>query len=131
MPCSAAYLRTSSVILSKRLPFLNRRRHQVAVLGPTAVVVFHVVEAEQVFQHEPSVAGTFADAAIGNGVLLRINAFLLDVNGAQFVSRFECSIRRNGGAPGNALGAGDVSAALSRLTHAGRRDDFAGEFVRA
>src|SRR5207247_2055168 len=60
----------------------------VAVFGPTAVVVFHVVEAEQIFEHEPGVAGALADAAIGNGVFLGVHALLLEVNRVEFVGGF-------------------------------------------
>src|SRR5262249_43021059 len=46
---------------------LDRRANEVARLGPRAVVVFDVAEAEQVLEHEPRVAGALADPAVGDG----------------------------------------------------------------
>ena len=43
--------------------------HGAAPLGPRAVVVAHVLEAEQVREHEPGVARTLADAAVGDHVV--------------------------------------------------------------
>src|SRR6266496_2649869 len=87
----------------------NRRGDDVAVFSPTAVVVLHVVEAEQIFQHEPGVARTFADAAISDSRFLRINALLPKVNPLQLIGGFEGAVLLHGGAPGDALGAGDVA----------------------
>ena len=45
---------------------LDRHVHHVAPLGPRAVVVLHVVVAEQLVQHEPGVGRALADAAVGD-----------------------------------------------------------------
>src|SRR5437867_6704347 len=113
------------------LPLLDGRSDNVAVLGPTAVVILHVVQAKQVFQHKPGVAGALADAAIGDGRFLGIDAFLLKIDRVQILSRFERSVRLHGSAPRDAFGAGDMAAALGGFGHAWRRDDFAGELIRA
>ena len=47
--------------------FLDGRANQVAPLGPGAVVVADLVEAEEVLQDEPGMGGAFADAAVDNG----------------------------------------------------------------
>src|SRR2546430_12414645 len=49
-----------------------------SVLSPTAVVVFDVIQPQQVLQHEPGVARALPNAAIGDGVLRRIDALLLE-----------------------------------------------------
>src|SRR5437660_5149375 len=107
-------------------PFLNRRGDDIAVFGPTSVVILHVVEAEQIFQHEPGMTRSLADATIGNGRFLGINTLLLEVNGLELVCRLEGAILLHGGAPWNALGAWNVAAALRGFGHAGRRNDLAG-----
>ena len=45
---------------------LDRHGDHVAPLGPGAVVVLHVVLAEQLVQHEPGVRRALADAAVGD-----------------------------------------------------------------
>src|SRR5690349_6616613 len=100
--------------------FFNGRGDEVAVFGPTAIVVLHVVDADEIFHYEPRVAGALADAAIGDGVLLRVHALLLAVNAHQVVGGFERAIGGDRGAPRNAFRAGDVAAALRGFTHAGR-----------
>ena len=45
---------------------LDRHGHHVAPLGPRAVVVAHVVDAEQLVQHEPGVRRALADPAVGD-----------------------------------------------------------------
>src|SRR5205814_1428146 len=51
-------------------PFLNRRSDDIAVFGPTAVVILHVVEAEQIFQHKPGMTRSLANATVGDGRFL-------------------------------------------------------------
>src|SRR5437763_16634113 len=102
----------------RQLSLLNRRGDDVAVFSPAAVVVLHVVETEQIFQHKPGVARTLADAAISNGRLLRINAFLLEVNPLQLIGGFERAILLHCGAPRNTLRARDVAAALGCFARA-------------
>src|SRR2546422_7591859 len=109
----------------RQLSLLNRRGDDVAVFSPTAVVVLNVVETEKIFQHEPGVARTFADAAISDGRLLRIHSLLLHVNPLQVIGGFERAVLLYRPAPRNALSAGDVAAALGCFAHARRRDDLA------
>src|SRR5215212_5733787 len=52
---------------SRAVLLLDRRSYQVAPLGPRAVVVLHVFEAEQILQGEPGVAAALADAAVRDG----------------------------------------------------------------
>src|ERR1051326_2694473 len=71
---------------NRRLSFFDRSGNDVAVLGPAAVVILHVVDAEKVFQDEPGVAGAFADPAVGHGGLFGVDPLLLEIDGLQFVS---------------------------------------------
>src|SRR5687768_3297374 len=48
------------------LPLGDRRADQVAPLRPRAVVVLHVLEAQQILEHEPGMARALADAAVGD-----------------------------------------------------------------
>src|SRR6266436_3612580 len=82
-------------------------------------------------QHEPCVTRTFADSAIGNRIVILIHAFLLDVNIVQFLGRLECAVGSDGRTPRDALGPWNMPASLGSFAHAWRRDNFAGEFVRA
>src|ERR1700674_1057197 len=43
---------------------------QVAPFGPRAVVVPHVLDAEQILQHEPRVRTALTDAAVGNDLFV-------------------------------------------------------------
>src|SRR3990170_7787574 len=54
----------------------NRHADERAVLGPGAVVVLHVLLAEQLLEHEPGVRGALADAAVRDGVLAPVDAGL-------------------------------------------------------
>ena len=63
------------------LTFLNRRPHEVAPLGPRAVVIADLRVAEQVGQDEPGQAGTLADPAIGDDVVARLEPELALVDG--------------------------------------------------
>src|SRR6185437_11085119 len=71
--------------------FLNRHVDQVAPLGPRAVVVLHVVLAEQLVQHEPRVRRALADAAVGDDVVAVEDA-LARVELAQIVRVLEGSV---------------------------------------
>src|SRR5262245_43247403 len=66
---------------------LDGRADQVAVLGPAAIVVADVLEADEVAEHEPRVTGPLADAAVGDRRLVRVDALLLQINGTQLVQR--------------------------------------------
>src|SRR5262245_66570839 len=112
------------------LALFDRRGDDVAVFGPTAVVVLHVLEAEQKVQHKPGVTRTFADAAIGDGRLLRINPLLLEVNPLQLLGGFEGAVVLDRRAPRYALDSGDMIAAMLGLAHSWRRDVLADDFVR-
>src|SRR5437667_1537017 len=70
-------------------PLLDGGGDDVAVFGPTAVVVLHIVKAEEIFEDKPGMAGALPDAAISNGVFFGIDALLLYVNLLQLVRRFE------------------------------------------
>src|SRR3954466_901306 len=52
----------------------DRRADEIAPLRPASVVVLHVVLAEQVLHHEPSMTRPLADPAIGNCGLGEIDA---------------------------------------------------------
>src|ERR1700687_2719142 len=67
---------TSHVSLSRRCRdfFLNRRAHQVAPLGPRAVVVADVFIAEQILQDKPGVRAALTDATVGDDFLIARNA---------------------------------------------------------
>src|SRR5882672_5354797 len=71
---------------------LDGRTDQVAPLGPRAVVVADVAEAEQVGEHEPGVAGALADAAVGDDVVVGRQALLLLVDLAELVGGLEASV---------------------------------------
>src|SRR5690606_34844330 len=79
-----------------RLSLRDRDADEVAPLGPRAVVVLHPVEAEEVFQHEPGVAGALADAAVRNGVLLRVEALLGEVDRFELLARLERAVLGGG-----------------------------------
>jgi len=57
-------------------------------------------------------ARALADAAVGDRVTIGINTFLPQVNVFQFIRRLKGAVRLDGCAPGNALGPGNVAAAL-------------------
>src|SRR5262249_37085889 len=112
-----------------RPSLLDRGADHVAVLRPAAVVVAHVLKAEEVGQDEPRVARALADAAVGDRRPVRINALLLKVNRPQLVRRLERPVRGDGGAPGDALGPWHVPAALGGLVQPRWGDHLPGEFV--
>ncbi len=60
--------RERPLMASAALPF-DGNADEVSVFCPTSVIVFDVFDAQQVLEHEPGVAGAFADAAIGDGGL--------------------------------------------------------------
>src|SRR5690242_6842383 len=51
----------------------DRRAHGVAPLRPRSVVVAHPGFAEQMRQHEPGVARALADAAVDDGLVVRVD----------------------------------------------------------
>src|SRR5438132_13287512 len=100
--------------------------HDRAVLGPAAVVVLDVVEAEQLLEHEPRVRRTLADAAVGDHVLIGRDA-LVAVQLTQVFGRLERAILVGRLGPRDTLGTRHVPRALGGLGHAWRGDDFAVE----
>src|SRR5215471_7740107 len=106
---------------------LHRRTDEVAPFRPRSVVVLHVLEAEQMFQHEPRQTRAFADAAIRDDWRVAFDA-LIGVQLLQLVHAFERSVVVAVLPPRNALRAGNVTAALARLRKSGWREDFPREF---
>jgi hypothetical protein len=52
---------------------------EITPLRPGAIVIPHLGRAQRILQQEPGVAGTLADAAVGDGVLPQGDAFALIV----------------------------------------------------
>src|SRR5207248_7673887 len=96
------------VARSRARPAGARDPDAVAPLGPRAVVVAHVAEAEQVLQHEPGVAGPLADAAVDHHVVVRAQPGLAPVDRLELFPRFKGRVLGRGTGPGDALGARDV-----------------------
>src|SRR6185436_3282034 len=109
---------------------LYRGADEVSPLGPGAVVVLHVLEAKQILQHEPGVAGALADAAVGDHVLVRRHTLPV-VERHELVSTLERAVLVARLAPRDALRARNVSASLARLGKPRRREDLARELRRA
>src|SRR6185295_17915545 len=103
---------------------------QIAPLGPRPVGVLHVLEPEQMLERKPRQARPLADAAVGDDRLVAADA-LRRVELAQLVEVLERPVLVAVLPPRNALRAGNVTAALARLRQSGRRQDLAGEFIRA
>src|SRR3990170_417484 len=96
--------------------FLDRHIHQIAPLGPAPIVVADAGEAQEVPEGEPRVAAALADAAIGDDLLRRVEAVILDVELAQFLRGPEGAVLRvDGAGPGDAARTGNVSAAEGAL----------------
>src|SRR5581483_5483928 len=93
----------------------DRGPHQVAPFGPGAVIILAVRVAEQIGQHEPGEAGTLADAAVGDDRVVRLEADLLLVDGAELLGGLEGPVLLDGSAPGDVLGARDMPAAEGAL----------------
>src|SRR5688572_18779852 len=63
---------------AETLRLFDRRANEVAVFGPTSVVVAHVLEPKEVLEDKPGMAGALANAAVGDRLPFRIDALLLD-----------------------------------------------------
>src|SRR5262249_26963276 len=119
---SAALLRSTS--------FLDWRSDEIPPLGPGAVVVLHVLEAEQMLHHEPGQARTLADTA-ARAHRRFARAALRGLHRLQVVEALEGAVLVAVLPPRNALRAGNVPAALAGLGQTGRREDLSSEFLRA
>src|SRR5439155_7989313 len=97
--------------------------------GPRPVVILHVLESEDVLQHEPRVARALADAAVRDHRLIGGYA-LRRVQGSQFLGALERAIVVARLGPRNVLRPWDVTAALARLGQTGRRENLARELLR-
>src|SRR3954451_8021771 len=93
---------------------LDRGAHQGAVFRPTAVVVLDVPVSQQLLQHEPGVRRALTDAAVGDGLLLAVQAGL-GVQLGQVLIRLERAVLVGRLAPRNVDGAGDMPRALALL----------------
>src|SRR5271169_3937283 len=107
---------------------LDRGADQIAPLGPGTVVILHVAEAQQIFQHEPGVRAAFADAAVSDHFFRAVNS-LLAVELLQSVRGFEGAVFVGGLRPGNIGCARNVSGALRGFGKTRRRQNLSGEFV--
>jgi len=109
------------LLLSRRRRnfLLDRRAHQVAPLGPRAVVVADVFIAEQILQHKPGVRAALADAAVSDDFLIARDA-LAGVKLPERVGGLERAVLGHGLRPRNIRRAGDVPADALRQLYAGK-----------
>src|SRR5215472_11608252 len=114
---------------SPSFPLGDRSVYQIAPFGPTAVVVAHLLEAQQVFEHEPGMGTALADAAVSYGFPFRFHA-LGAVECDQFIIGLKRAVLIDRLGPWHAHRAGNMPSSLGGLGHAGRSDHFAGEFIR-
>ena len=92
---------------------------QIAPLGPGTVVIADVLVTEQIFQNEPSVGTSFADAAVRDSFISATNA-LGFVKLFEFVVGLEGTVVIGGLGPGNVDRSGNVSSAESGFGQARR-----------
>src|SRR5262245_7527187 len=116
------------MIAGRSASLLHRGANQVAPFGPRAVVVLHVLEAEQVLQDEPREARALADAAVRDHRPIARDA-LRGIERRQIVVALERAVVVAVLAPRDALGAGNVPAALAGFRQPGRREDLARELL--
>src|SRR6478735_4301223 len=90
---------------------LDRDAHGVAPLGPRTVVVADRLETEEVGQHEPRVRRALADAAVGDDVVGRREALLLEVDRLEVLAGLERAVLVGRARPRHRLRPGDVAAA--------------------
>src|SRR5690349_21304395 len=110
-------------------PLLDRDADERAVLGPRAVVVLHVLVAEQLVQREPGVARPLADAAVGDGLAAVIQAGL-GVELGEVLVGLESAVLVRGLAPRHVERRRDVTAPLALLLRqVRRREQLARELV--
>src|SRR5262245_13119118 len=65
-PQPSTVMTASSLSVAGLVAQRDRHADQRAVFGPRAVVVAHIVVAEQLLEHEPRVRRALADAAVGD-----------------------------------------------------------------
>src|SRR6266516_2261758 len=90
---------------------LDRHAHRVAPLDPGAVVVADPLEAEELAQHEPGVAGALADPAVGDHVVTGIEPQLALVQRAQLLDGPEGAVVVGRPLPGDVARPRDVAPA--------------------
>src|SRR3954467_13496900 len=95
-----------------RLAPLDGSPHFVSPLRPGAVVVSHLLVAEQIMKNEPCVAGALADAAIGDDIIGRLHSTLVRINSLQFSRGLERAVLLDRGFSRNALCSGNVTSLL-------------------
>src|ERR1700722_6468438 len=94
-----------------RFSDLNRGADQVAPFRPGSVVVFHILNSQEIFQDEPAMAGALADAAVGDSWLMEIDAgFRVEL--AQLIRALKRAVFVGRPGPGDVLRARDVAGAL-------------------
>src|SRR6476469_11212984 len=120
-PCfGAAHISTSQ---------LDRGAHEGAVFRPTAVVVLDVLVSQQLLQHEPGVRRPLTDAAVGDGLLLAVQASR-GVERGQILVGLEGAVFVRGLAPRHVESTGNVARTLALLLRQMRRgQDLSGELV--
>src|SRR3954453_12348236 len=128
--CSGApHIQTISSSPTRSGGLLDGDTDERAVFGPRAVVVLDVLVAEQLVQREPGVAGTLADAAVGDGVAAVVQPFA-HVQLAQLVVGLEGAILVGRLRPGHVERGRDVAAPLALLLgQVRRREHLAGELL--
>src|SRR5215207_9698013 len=92
------------------LAALDRSAYRVAPLSPGSVVIPHLIIAEEVMEHEPRVARTLTDTAVGNDVIPGLQSAVFSVDLTQFRRRLERAVLIYRRFPRNALCAGDMAA---------------------
>src|SRR6266850_533725 len=101
---------------------------EVTPLGPRAVVVAHVVVAEQILQNEPGMRAAFPDAAVGDDLVGSGDALGL-IELLKILERLEGAVLVGSLRPRDICGFGDVSRALGGFVHSRRSNDLSGELV--
>src|ERR1017187_10457231 len=89
----------------------DRGPHEVAPFGPGTIIVPDAGIAQQIGQYKPGQARAFADPAIGNDVISRLEADLGFVDRPELGDRLERAVLVHGAAPGDILGTRNVAAA--------------------
>src|SRR5690606_23298542 len=97
----------------------DRHAHGAAPLRPRAVVVPDVLEAEEVLQHEPRVAGALTDAAVGDDGVAVLQSGAVAVDGLELFAGLEAAVLGDRLAPGHALRGRDVAGPQRALLRVG------------